>query len=80
MAFTAGAMTLYAMVCQPALGTEANLHVMVTRLLTLGAVGLQLGWGLVAALLLNRAFRGLNFVRSLFVLPYLARSRAGRRP
>ena len=38
---------------------------------TLGAVGLQLLWGLVAALLLNRAFRGLNFVRSLFVLPYL---------
>ena len=38
---------------------------------TLGAVGLQLVWGLVAALLLNRAFRGLNFVRSLFVLPYL---------
>ncbi len=28
-------------------------------------------WGLVSALLLNRAFRGLNFVRSLFVLPYL---------
>jgi multiple sugar transport system permease protein len=38
---------------------------------TLGAVGLQLVWGLVSALLLNRAFRGLNFVRSLFVLPYL---------
>ena len=38
---------------------------------TLGAVGLQLVWGLVAALLLNRAFRGLSFVRSLFVLPYL---------
>jgi multiple sugar transport system permease protein len=38
---------------------------------TLGAVGLQLLWGLIAALLLNRAFRGLNFVRSLFVLPYL---------
>jgi multiple sugar transport system permease protein len=38
---------------------------------TLGAVALQLVWGLVAALLLNRAFRGLNFVRSLFVLPYL---------
>jgi multiple sugar transport system permease protein len=38
---------------------------------TLGAVCLQLIWGLVSALLLNRAFRGLNFVRSLFVLPYL---------
>jgi multiple sugar transport system permease protein len=38
---------------------------------TLGAVGLQLVWGLVSALLLNRAFRGLTFVRSLFVLPYL---------
>jgi len=38
---------------------------------TLGAVALQLVWGLVSALLLNRAFRGLNFVRSLFVLPYL---------
>ena len=38
---------------------------------TLGAVALQLAWGLVAALLLNRAFRGLNVVRSLFVLPYL---------
>src|SRR5260370_35261359 len=38
---------------------------------TMGAVGLQLVWGLVSALLLNRAFRGLNFVRSLFVLPYL---------
>src|SRR6185503_4957989 len=37
---------------------------------TLGAVGLQLVWGLVSALLLNRAFRGLNVVRSLFVLPY----------
>ena len=40
VAFTGGAMTLYVMVCQPALGTEANLHVMATRLLTLGAVGL----------------------------------------
>ncbi|HSE05435.1 MAG TPA: sugar ABC transporter permease [Methylomirabilota bacterium] len=38
---------------------------------TLGSVGLQLTLGLVAALLLNRAFRGLNLVRSLFVLPYL---------
>src|SRR5512143_628531 len=38
---------------------------------TLGAVGLQLVWGLVSALLLNRAFKGLNLVRSLFVLPYL---------
>jgi multiple sugar transport system permease protein len=38
---------------------------------TVGAVGLQLVWGLVSALLLNRAFRGLTFVRSLFVLPYL---------
>src|SRR4029450_2611162 len=35
------------------------------------SVGLQLALGLVAALLLNRAFRGLNLVRSLFVLPYL---------
>jgi multiple sugar transport system permease protein len=38
---------------------------------TVGSVGLQLALGLVAALLLNRAFRGLNVVRSLFVLPYL---------
>jgi multiple sugar transport system permease protein len=38
---------------------------------TVGAVGLQLVWGLVSALLLNRTFRGLNVVRSLFVLPYL---------
>src|SRR5262249_27446726 len=38
---------------------------------TVGAVALQLAWGLVSALLLNRAFRGLNLVRSLFVLPYL---------
>src|SRR5262245_43226757 len=38
---------------------------------TVGAVGLQLAWGLVSALLLNRAFRGLDLVRSLFVLPYL---------
>ncbi|MCI0546182.1 MAG: sugar ABC transporter permease [Candidatus Rokubacteria bacterium] len=38
---------------------------------TLGSVGLQLAWGLISALLLNRAFRGLNVVRSLFVLPYL---------
>ena len=38
---------------------------------TVGAVSLQLAWGLVSALLLNRAFRGLNLVRSLFVLPYL---------
>ena len=38
---------------------------------TVGAVSLQLVWGLISALLLNRAFRGLNFVRSLFVLPYL---------
>ena len=38
---------------------------------TFGAVGLQLVWGLVSALLLNRAFRGSNLVRSLFVLPYL---------
>ena len=38
---------------------------------TLGSVGLQLALGLVAALLLNRAFRGLTLVRSLFVLPYL---------
>src|SRR5262245_65348302 len=38
---------------------------------TVGAVGLQLVWGLVSALLLNRAFRGSNLVRSLFVLPYL---------
>lgn len=38
---------------------------------TVGAVALQLGLGLAAALLLNRAFRGRTFVRSLFVLPYL---------
>ena len=40
-------------------------------LFTVGSVALQLALGLVAALLLNRAFRGLNVVRSLFVLPYL---------
>ena len=40
-------------------------------LFTVGSVVLQLALGLVAALLLNRAFRGLNVVRSLFVLPYL---------
>src|SRR6185436_11138750 len=38
---------------------------------TVGAVVLQLALGLVAALLLNRAFRGQTLVRSLFVLPYL---------
>jgi multiple sugar transport system permease protein len=38
---------------------------------TLGSVVLQLAWGLAAALLLNRAFRGRTLVRSLFVLPYL---------
>ncbi len=38
---------------------------------TVGSVALQLALGLVAALLLNRAFRGLTLVRSLFVLPYL---------
>jgi multiple sugar transport system permease protein len=38
---------------------------------TLGSVVLQLVWGLGSALLLNRAFRGLTVVRSLFVLPYL---------
>jgi multiple sugar transport system permease protein len=38
---------------------------------TVGAVALQLAWGLVSALLLNRAFRGSTLVRSLFVLPYL---------
>jgi len=38
---------------------------------TLGSVGLQLALGLAAALLLNRAFAGLNVIRSLFVLPYL---------
>jgi multiple sugar transport system permease protein len=38
---------------------------------TAGAVALQLVWGLACALLLNRAFRGLTVVRSLFVLPYL---------
>jgi multiple sugar transport system permease protein len=38
---------------------------------TMGSVGLQLVWGLASALLLNRAFRGLSVVRSLFVLPYL---------
>ena len=45
---------------------------------TLGSVGLQLALGLVAALLLNRAFRGLNVVRSLFVLPYLLPVHRGR--
>src|SRR4026208_2594952 len=38
---------------------------------TLGAVGLQLALGLVSALLLNRAFKGLNLVRSLVVPPSL---------
>ena len=38
---------------------------------TVGAVVLQLTLGLVAALLLNRAFRGQTLVRSIFVLPYL---------
>jgi multiple sugar transport system permease protein len=38
---------------------------------TLGSVVLQLAWGLAAALLLDRAFRGRTLVRSLFVLPYL---------
>jgi multiple sugar transport system permease protein len=38
---------------------------------TLGAVAVQLALGLVAALLLNQAFRGQTFVRSIFVLPYL---------
>jgi multiple sugar transport system permease protein len=38
---------------------------------TVGAVALQLVWGLGTALLLNRAFRGLAVVRALFVLPYL---------
>lgn len=39
-AFTAGAMALYVLVSQPALGTEASLHMLATRLLTLQAVGL----------------------------------------
>ena len=38
---------------------------------TIGAVLLQVALGLAAALLLNRAFRGQTFVRSIFVLPYL---------
>jgi multiple sugar transport system permease protein len=38
---------------------------------TVGAVAVQLVLGLVAALLLNQAFRGQTFVRSIFVLPYL---------
>ena len=38
---------------------------------TAGSVTLQLAWGLVTALLLNRAFAGRTFVRSLFILPYL---------
>ena len=38
---------------------------------TLGAVVLQVTFGLVAALLLNRAFRGRTIVRSFFILPYL---------
>jgi ABC-type sugar transport system permease subunit len=36
---------------------------------TVGAVLLQVALGLAAALLLNRAFRGQTFVRSIFVLP-----------
>jgi multiple sugar transport system permease protein len=38
---------------------------------TLGAVVLQVALGLVAALLLNRAFHGQTIVRSIFILPYL---------
>lgn len=38
---------------------------------TVGSVALQVAWGLGTALLLNRAFRGLTLVRSLFILPYL---------
>ena len=38
---------------------------------TAGSVTLQVVWGLVTALLLNRAFAGRTFVRSLFILPYL---------
>src|SRR5260370_37634720 len=38
---------------------------------TVGAVGLQLVWGLASARRLNRAFRGLNFVLNRIVLPYL---------
>ena len=38
---------------------------------TVGAVALQVAFGLLAALLLNRAFAGRTFVRSLFILPYL---------
>ncbi|MGH7321469.1 MAG: carbohydrate ABC transporter permease [Candidatus Rokuibacteriota bacterium] len=38
---------------------------------TVGSVALQVAFGLVAALLLNRAFAGRTFVRSLFILPYL---------
>jgi len=40
LAFTAGAMSLYLLVSQPALSAEANLHMLGTRLLTLGAVAL----------------------------------------
>ncbi len=38
---------------------------------TVGSVGVQLVWGVGAALLLNRTFRGQTAVRSLFILPYL---------
>jgi multiple sugar transport system permease protein len=38
---------------------------------TVGSVAVQVAWGLATALLLDRAFRGLTLVRSLFVLPYL---------
>ncbi len=38
---------------------------------TVGSVALQVAFGLVAALLLNRAFPGRTLVRSLFILPYL---------
>jgi multiple sugar transport system permease protein len=52
---------------------EADLWAALWRsvVFTVGSVVLQLAFGLGAALLLNRAFRGQTLVRSIFVLPYL---------
>ena len=38
---------------------------------TVGSVLVQLVWGVGVALLLNRTFRGMTAIRSLFILPYL---------
>jgi len=38
---------------------------------TVGSVLVQLIWGVGVALLLNRTFRGMTAIRSLFILPYL---------